>query len=544
MLKRFCSLHNIPHSLFVMLFILLFAQCGNNDVPLSGDYTITYDLLKTKITVVFVDAATKDIIANKSVKVTVTGEFKDAVVDISGLKHNTYNSANGFMTLALLPDDMYKPSENNPVRFSLKAEANGYITASKSVTVKTDGNYHIKMFLINSETLADGVVKIYKTNLGNIVNDTLIQKISVSTPNLEARLIIPEKTVLLDNEGKALSGPLKILLEYFSNKSNDVLSAFPGGIVSSQKRNGAINDGMFYSAGFVSFTIYGNNGKKAVVFQNKKPVLEMLVDAGTYNPVTKTQISAGDMISVFNFNTDEGIWNYEQNDTILEYTGIPPVGDYVVTTEITTALYYGIGWFVNGDCNNPLRIAFDSLPSCKKGFVSGILKRETDSSFVTWIGSATDDTLKLFGLPQGIPLFVDWETPCNNVFEVSPGANPLLISNSCMQQVVQTPLLLLNANTNTVTVEMNAYCPSNPDVEIKPTLDIWHNINDTVNCLVWNNMKNGQAEICGVNIGDNITIGTYCNGHWYQWNYTVDDALCFKIDFEFPSDVCSGVFGM
>ncbi len=535
---------------FVIVTYFIGMQGCSDDTPkLSGNYDITYDLLKTKIIIRFTDAKTGELLKYKGVNVTVNGEAKDAVVDISGLKHNSYKSVNGFMALALLPDEAYEPSESNPVRFLLEASLDGYFTASKSVTLTKSGTYQIRMTLAKKDNLPEGISQVYKTGLGNIVNDTLTGKVSVSTPGLEAHLIIPPKTVLLDKDSVPLSSPLKISLVYFDNGNDNTLSLFPGGILSSENRNGMVTDGMFSPACFVTLSITGNEGKKAVTFSNKKPVLEMLINADTYNPETNSEISAGDFVSVYNFDFETGMWNYQNNDTIFEYTGIPPVGEYVVTTEISTVSYHTVSWFSDNICYNGGKIMFnsDTVSTVKSGgFISGILRRTVDSSYICWLGSQTsqNDTLTINIAPAGVPVFVDWHTDsCSNILPVAQ-SNPLFIDNLCSPLVNVVAFNNANGFLNNVTVEMTGHCSSNPDIDIKPSFGLWYRSESQAGCWHWSDMKDGQSTLYNLTLGESCLVGTYIDGHWHEWSFTVDETFYFNIDFDFSSNICSGVFGM
>jgi hypothetical protein len=534
--------------LILIAYVLGVQGCDDFEPSGNNNFIISYDLLKTKIVVRFTDAKTGELLSRKGVNVKVNGEAKNGVVDISGLMHNTYKSANGFLILALIPVEEYSPSETNPVRFSLEASLSGYLTASKTIVLTRDGTYHYQIAMAKVDDLPEGISEVYKTGVGTIVNDTLTGKVSVSTPGLEARLILPPKTVLLDAQGMPLAGPLKISLKYFGNTSDAPLSLFPGGLMSPENREGVVSDGMFFTAGYVSLNITGNNGKKAASFSNEKPRLELLVDKNTFNPQTGAKIETGDFIQVYDYDFETGVWNYENNDTILNYTGIPPVGDFVVTAQISSATYLAFSWFEPADCYNGAKIVFgsDSSYSCFNGFVSGILRRQTDSSYVCWLGGETGsgDTLSINSVPSSQPLFIDWLTDsCNNI-SVSPGSNPLYIDNLCSNEVNVVPVTLTGPGFNGVTVEMNAHCPSNPDIDIKPSSGIWYYAQDTPFCWHWSNMNNGVSKLCGLELGQNYVVGTCMDGHWYQWNFTLDESFYFKIDFDFSSNICMGVFGM
>ncbi len=537
--------------LFGIFFIIGFSGCQKKNIINNGQTTLNYNLLKTKITIRFINAKTHEIIGKtggKRVSVTVAGTDKDALVDISGLKHNSYKSINGIMVFALIPNELYLPSKQNPIYVSFKAKLNGYVNTEKSLILTHQGNYQLQIAMAEMDNLPDGVEKEWKTGLGNISDSILQNDIVVVTPNLNISLTIPQGTILLDKDSTLLNSPLTISIIYFSNKNNDALSIFPGGVISSILQNKIISNGMFFSAGFAIIDIYGANGKKAAIFANKKPVVTMLLDADTYNPETQTKISAGDLVDLDSFLPDSGIWVYEHTDTIVNYTSTPPIADFAINTKIThLSSYIGFNWFWNDYCYNSGQavFSFDTNTVCNNGFISGIVKRQSDSAFVSWIGSPVSygDTLCFPVAPSSIPLFINWQqNSCQNII-VAPESNPLFIDNSCDNTIYNVSLLSLNNTVSSVLVDMSASCPSSPDVIIRPEFGVWYRPKNTF-CWKWADMNNGYSKLCNITLGEDYIIGTYYDNQWKQWDFTADESWYLKLDFELPNDICNGVFGL
>ncbi len=551
---------NLVHFIFIGLYILVatiffveLSGCKKKNLAEGAKLIINYDLMKTTITVNFVDAKTHELIGKqggKSVKITVGGADKDAVVDITGVKNEFYKSVNGFMSLALNPNAPFVPSVDNPIRVSLIAKTDGYITTGKSLLITKEGNYQIQIAMIDLGNLPDGVEKVWKTGMGNIVDDTLQGDVNITTPATNVKFTIPSGTIILDAGGNALQSPLTVSIIYFSNRSNEALAAFPGGLFVSIDNNGVIQDGTFFSAGFTTIEVYGANGRKAKTFINKKPRIEMLVNANTYNPETQSTIANGDLLPLYSYEPDSGTWSYEGVDTIISNgtsRTFAKTNGFSVSAEITHLSYFNFDWFWLASCNNggQLVFHFDTLNTCNGSYLTGIIKKQVDSSYLTWIGvnAYYGDTVNLMYAPSGIPVFIDWHSSsCNNAV-VAPQANPLLIDDLCANSIHSIPLVPEGRYISTTTIDVSAYCSSNSNIVIRPSFGIWYRrVNDF--CWNWADMFNGYSRVCGLQIGTEYVFAIYYEGNWETWNATINQSFYIVHRFQLPSSVCNNVFGM
>ena len=531
-----------------IVFFTGFSGCLKTPTtPTNPD--IKYDLLKTRIIIRFVDAATHEIIGeNKKVKVTITGINKDAVLDISGVHHNPFLSAKGFLTLGLSPDEAFVPNSNNPIRFTLHAELEGYLSGEKLVTITHTGDYQIQITLANTQNLPTGIIDLWETGVGNLSGDTLTNNVTVSMPGEKVVLTLVKGTKFLDKNGNPLLGPLSVYMVYFNNSENTILSLFPGGLISTINKNNTLLDGLFSTAGFFNVQIFSADGVPAKTFENKYPIINILVDANTYNPETQTIISGNDLISLYSFEPDSSYWLYEHPDTIHVYSGIPPVGDFVVSTEISHPAVYNIGWFSNNNCNTTTKLTFtfDTLSICGNTFLKGTINKQADSSFIDWIGcpvSKDGDTLSLPNAAFGIPVFINWNNDSCKSIQVAPEANPLAIDDPCSGLPFSVPLVSTTGNTTSVIVDISGFCPNHPDIKIRPSFGIWYRAENDL-CWKWEDMRDGFSKLCGVTYGGTYLIGTYYDNRWQQWQFTVTDNLYVPLDLELSSNVCGNVFGL
>ena len=540
----------LGYFLLGVIFLNEFSGCTKKTTTQPSPI-IKYDLLKTRITIRFVDAATHEIIGmedNKKVKVVVSGVDKEAILDISGVKHNPFLSANGFMTLALTSDAAVVPSSEHPVRFTLIASLEGYSSCQKIMTLTHEGDYQIRMVLVNNDNPLTGIIKSWHTGLGSIVGDTLTGDVTVNMPDLQISLLIPKGTSLIDKNGNSLKSPLSVSLIYYNHLDKGVLSVFPGGLMSTLKENGILHNGLFSTAGFMEIKIFGADGVPAQTFENKIPKLDMLLKASTFNSETQAEVAGGDWISVYRFEPDSSYWLFEHHDTIHPYTAIPPLGDFVVSTEISRPAVYNIGWFNGNSCSNPAKLTFtfDTLSVGGSAFLTGTIKKQADSSYVDWIGcpvSKEGDTVSLPMMASGIPLFISWNNDSCESIQVTPDANPISIDDPCSALPLAVPLVSTTGNTTSVIVDISGFCPNHPDVKIRPSFGIWYRPENDL-CWKWVDMRDGYSKLCGVTYGGNYLIGTYYDNRWQQWSFTVTDTLYVPLDLELSSNVCGNVFGM
>jgi hypothetical protein len=91
-----------------------------------------------------------------------------------------------------------------------------------------------------------------------------------------------------------------------------------------------------------------------------------------------------------------------------------------------------------------------------------------------------------------------------------------------------------------VILDVSAYCPSEPDIIIRPTLGAWfRNINDW--CWRWSFMTNGYVHICDVEMGETYVVGVYYDGEWEETEVTVTSELYYYNEIELTEDICNNL---
>ncbi len=533
----------------IMITVAAIQGCKKPEEGSKSPFNITYNLQKTRFTIRFIDAKTGQLIGgsgDKSVSVKVSGTDKDAVYDIAGLKKDIYRSKHGFITLALAPEEGHIPSAGQPVRFSLIASCAGYLPAAKTVSLTKEGAYQLRIAMIKTGDLPESAAKVLKQGVGRINDSTLVSPLTVVTPGIEVKLVIPSGCALLDRNREPLKSPLSVSIVYFNNKSEQCLAAFPGGLAASVYQNGTITDGTFFTAGYLWIQITGSEGKTAAIFEKKEATLEMLIDKNTINSETGVPVAAGDLVGVYRFVSDSGVWQKEAVDTIEAYNEIPPVGDFVVKTKISAPFYHTFSWFWQNNCYNGTYVTFTADSSSQsKGYLQGIIKRKSDSAYIGWFGgiASPEDTVQLPFVPASVPAFIRWENDSASTVTVT---GPYIFSDVddlCNGNNLEIPLAAAGENNLPVTVSMTAHCPANPTVNILPSFGIWYRPESSFSWN-WADQKEGISEIYGLTEGANYVIGIYFDNDWKEWTITVDNSRKIELSFDFSSNICSNVFGM
>ncbi|PLX08073.1 MAG: hypothetical protein C0598_12470 [Marinilabiliales bacterium] len=531
-------------SISLALVILIFADACKVKNPLEGAKLIlNYDILNTYINVQFQDAATGNLIGfndNTQVRVIVTGDGSEAVLDNTGVQKDEYKSSNGFMGLALNPNTEFVPSNTNPIKFTLVAKLDGYISTSQSMTITEEGTYNVKIVMTDISNPPNGVIVQEEKGVGNLEagSGTVQEEIGIKTQGDELEIIIPEGTVIKDGNGNPLGGSLDITLVYFDNLLDESLAAFPGGLMTRVNQNGETLDGAFFSAGFAAIEITDENGVSAETFEENPVLLNMGIQAPTYNPETQASIAAGDQLPVYSYNTDNGEWTLEQTVTVESGSR----SDFMATAELTHLSYWNFDWFWSFYCTYGVQFKFvGDYAGCGCAEVSGIMRKQADNTFFSYIYFyACDGQLNpTYYAPADMPVYIDWiDNGCSGIVVQE---DMTYIDNLCSTDIIEVTLTTNGANRTNITVDASAYCVSNPDVEIRPTYGAYFRPVDSY-CWRWSFMYNGYVEICDVEIGKEYVIGTYFNGEWYETNYTVQSADIFLWDIQLPSEACEQIF--
>jgi hypothetical protein len=500
---------------------MLLNTCKDDDPINNIPFTINYTAAESTFNLVFINASSGDPIGsldNKKVTVTISGDFATAVTEISGQSASSYQSDKGFMTLALKKNVI--PTNSSPVRFNISAEASGYLPYYLTIELFKDSHLSYKINMVETSNPPSGVANAVNTsgnaNNGNVTAAINLQTNTVGTSSTKAALNIPQNVILKDAAGNTLNGALNVSLTYFNSAESTASNYFPGGgLMCNLEKNGTTTPSMLYSAGFVNINITDASGRRAAKVENGNVGATVEIPQGTYNPLTNTTVVAGDSIPLLSYNDITGKWVFERNEAVVLQNG-----KLVINSAIKHFSYYNWDWDVQ-TCSVALtsKILFKST-SFTNGYPLTFYltaKRQTDgfelgNSFKhygnywftnTYNGSNFVSLYMLCPTPVAVAAI----NPANN--EVLGG---LLINNPC-QTGMNYDLFLSSGSqlpTDSVVINIRAYCASNPNVFISPSLAYWYKDISTTTTTSWipGWMVNGR------------TVLRLINGHLYKFKTT------------------------
>jgi hypothetical protein len=295
------------------------------------------------------DANTKKVL-EKEIILTIEGENKDKV------ENATYNFKTGDIQFKL--KEGINPSESNPIKLLLVAKADGYISSSISLNIKSNKTSFFSIDLVDLKQPPKGVTTFEKTGI-TVNNGTLKTSFSADLKSNQTdatmSLKLSEGTVLRDSSGSNLSGNIKADVAFFDNQSPQILTTFPGGLDNANINiNGLNREGYFMTGGFTSIELTDSTGKKASTF-DKPMEITMQIPKTTINPETGKEIKEGDKIGLWSYNPENGKWESEK-DVIIGALGSN--GNYTAKYSVSHLSYWNLDWFSSSRCNPKLRLSW------------------------------------------------------------------------------------------------------------------------------------------------------------------------------------------
>jgi len=526
-----------------------FSSCKKIEDPKSdrdSKDTITYDLLKTRIFIQFRDASTNELIIpdeTNELSVKIIGKSKDAVVDIVGLKSDSFIAKQGFLSLGLVSSSEFIPSPESPISFTIVSELTKYLTSRKEINITSEGDYMLKVFMIDVDNPPDGVVIDHAYNVGVLINGVLQEDITVSTSRNEAKIVIPAGIKLIRDDSINLAGKLNVTLAYFNSRYDGSLAAAPGGIIGTVLNHNSTNTGVFFPASLIAFNITDSDNHPVSRFENTGLEITTTISKHSYNPVSASPIVAGDSVPLYTYLADTGLWKFDSwayiTDTLFN-------GLYsVVRTQGLDCVSYS--WFESNNCNGSSKFKLSGACSqCGSVTIDGTVRKQADNSFVSSITVIGNGDM-YSGIPfstGNTPVYIDWDqgNECNSC-SVNQGSSHVLIDNMCSQSQIEIPLQDNSPTTISITATFQGTCATDKNVLILPSYGVWIRPIDA-NCWRWVSMKNGVAQICDIVYGNTYMLGTYYDESWQEWEITVNEEQSYDFTIEFSSSICSDVFGI
>lgn len=524
---------------------MLFVKCKKIQDPTDNlKLFINYNVIKTTVSVSFVDAATDSLIRFdynfKDVTVNLGGKDADKILDVTGATKSSFTSANGFLAFGV--DPSYTPTSGNPIEFTIIAECQGYASTSIPVKLYDESHRSIIINMVDLNNLPTGVVR--KTdNSGHISsdivdNDVVLETSPAGTTGTKAKLTIKQGTKIKDAEGNVLSGDLSAELIYYNNMDQRSLASFPGGLTPSINESGNQGDAMFYSAGFARIEITDENGKKAKTFENEELELTVEIANNTYNKNTGTQIADGDQVPVWSYDLESGIWNFEKDAAIVNVGGT-----LQATTGISHLTFFNLDWWDLYNVPPPLIGAYIvfRLMFGKDATADPILipleitiKKKADGTFINkyLIQAPIDEEYPIGAWGLGnTPVILEIRNMC----DVTNVQTEEIIDPS--QGVYEIDLENVTPTGQTVNVYFEGWCPNNPDIIIRPTMPFVYREICSGEQWIWTYMHEGYATLYNLNLNSAYSVGVYYDGEFYQEGVILEDPNQ-NYSIEFTPEVC------
>lgn len=332
--------------MMVAALVLLVGQgCQpfNKDIMDDLELSVDMNIIKTNITVRFLDATTDMLIGEEDgsqVDITVHGPDSAFVVTSMGSYQNQFTTGGGFLSIGLDPYKA-KPTLADPVEITLVAQLEGYISTSLPITLVSEGGHTFIVRMVNEEAPPEGVVVEKQEDVGEAENGTLEEDIKFQTENNEVDITLEQGTVLKDEEGEPLEGDLDIKVAHFNPTEEEALGSFPGGMdVSVSNESGIEESGAFVSAGFVAIDITDQDGNKAALFEGEGLKLDTEIDPNIINPETGQPVKDGDIIPFWSYDEKTGEWTFEKNIEIKQ----TPMG-LRTEAQLMHLSWWNIDWF-------------------------------------------------------------------------------------------------------------------------------------------------------------------------------------------------------
>jgi hypothetical protein len=407
------------------------AGCGKVEDGLNSiTWELNFDLVKTTWDIQFINAVTGELIGANSeekVEVSLSGPDRESILDLAGKKRSSFYSSKGSLALALHPDHT-SPENGKPVMFRLHASHGDFIPAVVPVITHHDGISPLKVYLtpLGESPENASVRQLLQTSM--VTNGRIESGLEVLTPGNTGRILILSGTEMVTSSGEQLGGTLDVTLGHWPGGENNALASLPGGQLALDEPD---RPGQIDLAGALDLEVRDQFGKAAAYF-DKPAEAQILVNGSVYNPVTRTAVSANDMIPVWHLDRLTGTW-------ALQASVMPEAfqGNFTLTFQVTKPGLWMAGWIDTNLCNRPVSITFNTLPeynSLPYAFTLNLFRiRDDEFRFLRKmeIGGLAGDTAWIPNLPSGEEIYIRFEPYMTGVDSYYKAPDPLLLTGFC-----------------------------------------------------------------------------------------------------------------
>ena len=346
-------------SFTILLSTLIFMSCKKNLADMTDGMMFSLDMnsfLQNQVQVQIVNANYQNSKTLPTATVTVSGKDAEKVFDINGSR--TIAVEDQFANLAVSPGTPIL--EGNTLRFTLKAEAPGFLPIQKEIQVtNVDSflNYTLEM------------IEIAHPPVGITINNATHQfngnhnEIFINTNNnnhFTSTVSIPANARIIDDGGNLVSGNTTIRIEQYDPAIEPVRANIQNLISNftyTTYQNGTSEDIHFQPFGFVRMSMDNNSGRK-LHFQTPA-AMEIALSSAIQDAISGETLKEGDVVSVYQKDNQRMGWDLKEDVIVYSDNGNLKVRfNFTNTDEIALARSRGNRNERTRNCGNFLGLKF------------------------------------------------------------------------------------------------------------------------------------------------------------------------------------------
>ena len=254
----------LSRAALALLLPLMVAACDFSAIENpADDFDLIIELppINTVVNGQVVDATTMQPVPNA--KLTFTGEAAARLIDAYSDPIQEVKAKHGVVSFGV--DNGLVPSEDSPVKFRVKASAEGYFANTQEVVLTETGNgdFLIRLPRNNPATQTQGAAGKEDKSATTSANGATTAAVTVQTPatqgtQTQATVTVPQGTVARTQSGQALTGQLTTTLRVYDAEKG--LAELP----ESAKQND--EGGTRAVVGGVFFKVTDASGNAAATF--------------------------------------------------------------------------------------------------------------------------------------------------------------------------------------------------------------------------------------------------------------------------------------
>ena len=462
---------------------------------------VNTDIFRVPVSVQFLNANTESANSPENLQVSVEGKDRNLVYSTSGSKD--LEAVNGILEIAV--DRELVLNKQNPIELRVVAEAPGYLKTIRNLYINDTTFQAIPVRMAALQDLPEGstaVETVFDTDEEGLEEDVEFATAAAPEKEETGAVSMEKGTKMLDENDNELTGKIEAQLVHFDNRSEESLSAFPGGLVAPAviDQNGQnLGTTEFITAGFVSLDMF-IGGEEIKTFSD--PIeMRIGVDPNMMHPETGQKLRVGDEIPVWSLNEKTGQWEYESTSVI----GANMQGKMEAVFEMTHLSWWNVAFANNNTCSESDPVTF-SIQSNFSGECTtpNYFVELVHTAFMMAVGDGQYVRIEDGGTFEitNIPADEEYQLIFYDLADVSCRQAIITVSLpsavSC-DQTYSLDLTGLNQSLFTIEATMSGICEgTSSDVLIKPDFVVYFR---PAGCSSWNFLNNAeQGFFCSSNL--------------------------------------------